>query len=258
MTSHTIVSKLYANLTTRVAELTQQGKQPHLAIVLVGDDPNSIIYVNTKRKRAEELGIDFALHRLDASASEEKVLELIDSLNDTESVNGIIVQLPLPDGLNTDKVINQVALKKDVDGLRNGSQYTPPTVRAIMELLSAYDVVVKDKKIVIVGNGRLVGAPLSKALLDLNLDVTICDQSTGDLRSCTLNADILVSATGQNHIITPAMVNEGVTIIDVDCDVDYEAVLNKVKAITPQKGGVGPLTVAFLLSNVVDAAQPVV
>ncbi len=255
MTSQTIVAKLYELLTEEIASLKADDITPTLAVVLVGEDPNSVTYVNIKGKQASELGIEFSLHKLDATVSQESIIEAIEQLNAEPSVSGIIVQLPLPDQIDTDKVLQAVLKEKDVDGLRTDSDFTPPTVSAITEILHSYDIDLEEKKIVIVGKGRLVGGPLIKRLKERNLDVTVCDESTGDLGACTINADILVSGTGQEHLIQPSMIKDGAVVIDVDKDVLYEQVLEKVGYITPQKGGVGPLTVAFLLSNVVDAAK---
>lgn len=256
MTSHTIISKLNEQLRATVNTLHQQGQQPHLAVVLVGHDPQSELYVSSIKKReAEDLGIGFSIHRLDSNASEERIIETIEQLNHEGSVTGIIVQLPLPQDIDTDRVLNSVSLAKDVDGLRTGSRFIPPTVSAILELLSAYDIDLSNKRIVVVGQGRLVGGPLLKELRRYKLDVTVCDESTTDLAACTINADILISATGEHHLIKPSMVKYGAVVIDVDHEVAYDEVIDKVGYITPQRGGVGPLTVTFLLSNVIEAAQ---
>lgn len=255
MSSRTVVEKIYTDLGAKVESLTAAGHQPTLGIVLVGHDPNSLAYIGMKQRRAEQLGIGFALHRLDEGASEEAILSVIDNLNKETSISGIIVQLPLPDHLNTDKILKAVAQEKDVDGLRPDSTFTPPTAAAILSLLHAYDIDLTGKRIVLVGQGRLVGGPLMTEFKAMKLDVTACDESTGDLGACTLQADILISGTGQRHLITPAMVRDGAVVVDVDQEVDYEAVQEKVSYITPQKGGVGPLTVAFLLYNVVTAAE---
>lgn len=254
MTSHTIVHKLYDQLHRKVEQLVQRGKVPQLAVVLVGHDPKSELYVSSiKQKRAHELGIDFTIHRLDATASEDKVIETIERLNQETAVTGIIVQLPLPQSINVDRVLNSVAPTKDVDGLHKQSRFTPPTVCAILHLLEAYDIELAGKQISIVGKGRLVGGPLLAELKRLKLNVTACDETITDLSTCTLGADILISATGQPHLIQPSLVKSGAVVIDVDCDVNYEAVAEKVRYITPQKGGVGPLTVACLLANIVEA-----
>lgn len=257
MTSRTIVEKRYADLRPRVEELVAADHTPHLAVVLVGHDPNSELYVSSiKQKRAQELGVEFTIHRLDANASEDRIMATITELNNQPSVTGIIVQLPLPENINVDRILNTVAPEKDVDGLGKNSQFLTPTVCAIMSLLEAYDIELAGKKISIVGKGRLVGGPLYNELKHLKLDVTACDESIGDnLGVCTLGADILISATGQPHLIQPALVKDGAVVIDVDCDVNYEAVLHKTSYITPQKGAVGPLTVACLLENVIEAAE---
>lgn len=256
MTSHTIVQKLYDELRPRIEALTEAGHQPALAVILIGHDPMSELYVSSiKQKQAENLGIDFTVHRFDENVAEEKIIGAIQQFNSQPAVSGLIIQLPLPEAVNTEEVLTAVALEKDVDGLRAGSQFVPPTVNAILELLEAYDIQLKDKKIVIVGRGRLVGSPLEKALKELKLDITVCDQTIEDLAGCTLNADILISATGESGLIKPPMVKDGAVVIDVDNDVVYDQIASKASAITPQKGGVGPLTVAFLLSNVVEAAE---
>jgi methylenetetrahydrofolate dehydrogenase (NADP+)/methenyltetrahydrofolate cyclohydrolase len=254
MSSRTIRHKIYDDLRGYIATLTEQGHKPTLGIVLVGDDPNSVAYVNVKQRQAEKLGMGFSLHRLDEQADDAAVLSVIDTLNKEATISGIIVQLPLPAHLDTDKILAAVAPEKDVDGLRTKSHFTPPTVRAILELLAAYDISLLGKNIVLVGVGRLVGGPLLQELKLLGHNVTTCDESTGDLGACTINADILVSATGQHHLIQPSMIKQGAVVIDVDHEVDYEKVLDKVGYITPQIGGIGPLTVAFLLSNTVSAA----
>lgn len=255
MTSHTITEKLYADLRHKVEEIVANGKQPSLAVVLVGHDPKSELYVSSiKQRRAQELGVDFTIHRLDQSVTQDTVLATIEKLNRESSVSGIIVQLPLPDQLDTDAILNAIDLKKDVDGLRSGTPYLPPTVAAIMQLFESYDIALTDKKITVVGKGKLVGAPLLSELKKLGLDVEACDEWTDDLVGKTVAADILISATGDPGIIKPEMVKEGAIVIDVDEDVEYEAVAPKTSYITPQRGAVGPLTVAFLLSNVIEAA----
>jgi methylenetetrahydrofolate dehydrogenase (NADP+)/methenyltetrahydrofolate cyclohydrolase len=255
MTSHTITEKLYADLKKKVEAILATGMQPSLAVVLVGHDPKSELYVSSiKQKRAEELGIEFTIHRLDQSVSQEAILETIEKLNAESSVSGIIVQLPLPEHLDTNAILNTIDSKKDVDGLRSGSPYLPPTVAAITQLFESYDIPLADKKITIVGKGRLVGAPLFDELKKLHLNVEACDEWTDDLVGKTVSADILISATGDPGLIKPEMVKDGAVVIDVDEDVHYETVAPKTSYITPQRGGVGPLTVAFLLSNVVEAA----
>lgn len=255
MTSHTLVAQLTEALKSRIAELTAQGHQPGLAVILVGHDPKSELYVSSiKQRQAEDLGISFTIHRFDELVNEATILETIERLNSELMVSGIIIQLPLPEQLDTNHLLNAIAEEKDVDGLRSGSPFLPPTVEAIMKLLEAYDIPLADKKIVIVGKGRLVGGPLYNELKALKLNVTACDQSIDDLSTCTLGADILISATGVPRLIKPAMIQDGAVIIDVDTDVMYDDIIDKVSYITPQKGGVGPLTVSILLSHVVEAA----
>lgn len=254
MTSQTIVAQIYVYLRKEIELLEGGGHKPALAVVLVGNDPNSLTYIAVKQKRAAEIGIGFTLHHLNQSASEETIVSIIEQLNSQGEISGIIVQLPLPNHLNAETILGAVDLTKDVDGLRSSSPFMPPTVLAILQLLQSYEIPLTGKKIVVVGKGRLVGAPLTAQLQRLRLDVTTCDEQTGDLAACTIGADILISATGEQHLIQPSMVKEGAVIIDIDEEVVYDQVLERVSYITPQKGGVGPLTVAFLLANVVSAA----
>lgn len=255
MTSRTLIERLYHHLQHHVEHLQAHDIKPKLGVVLVGSDPNSLTYVNIKQRQAEKLGIDFSLHRLDESASEATVMSVIEELNKEESVTGVIVQLPLPAHLNTDKILEAVAPEKDVDGLSSKSEFIPPMVLSVHSLLEGYDINVANKKIVIVGKGRLVGGPLLDFFKEDKLDVVACDKSTPDITALTTQADILISGTGVHHLIKADMVKEGAVVIDVDHEVDYEAVSEKVSYITPQTGGVGPLTVAFLLANVIEATD---
>lgn len=257
MTSHTIVANLTDGMKSQIARLTEAGFRPGLAVILIGHDPKSERYVSSiKQKQAENLGINFTIHRFDKNVSQERLLSAIDRLNKEPSVSGIIIQLPLPDHLEADKLLNAIVMEKDVDGLRIGSPFMPPTVEAILKLLEAYDIQLTDKKIVIVGKGRLVGGPLVAELKSLKLDVTACDQTIDDLTACTLGADILISATGVPNLLKPSMIQDGAVVIDADTDVVYDKILGKASYITPQKGGVGPLTVTYLLAHVVEAANP--
>lgn len=255
MTSDTLVAKLYADLQRVVNDLLRNGVKPKLAIVLVGNDSNSEIYVSVKQKRAEELGIGFELHHLAELVTEEEVIQTVAGLNANPAISGIIVQLPLPKHINTDNVLGAIVIEKDVDGLRSDSSFMPTTVKAIFTLLEEYDIELDNKNIVVVGKGRLVGGPLIEELAKRGLSVKICDRSTSDLKACTIEADILISATGQEHLIQPNMIKQGAVVIDVERDVTYDEVITKVSHITPHKGGIGPLTVALLLTNVVKAAQ---
>lgn len=255
MTSQKIVDAIYARLTSDIYNLSQLLIKPTLAVILVGDDSSSVTFVSIKQKQAEELGVGFKLHHLAPDSEEATVFNIIEELNNDPKVTGIIIQLPLPNHLNTDRTLQAVAREKDVDGLRADSPYTPPTVQAVLTLLREYNINLFGKKIVVVGKGRLVGGPLLAEFQKQRLHIAACDESTADLQACTVGADILISATGQERLIKPGMIKDGAVVIDVEREVDYEQVLDKVSYITPQKGGIGPLTVAFLLSNVVKAAK---
>ena len=232
-----------------------------MAVVLVGEDPASLAYVHAKEKQAARLDIEYKLFHLPGIASEKKVLELIENLNKNKYINGIIVQLPVPEGFDTDKVLSAIASDKDIDGFYS-QKFSSPTAKAILEILRFYDIDIKNKKVVIVGYGRLVGKSLAEMLKKEGIQPIICT-SNSDIASETIDADIIISATGIPHLIKPAMVSEKAVVIDAGTaeshgkirgDVDPK-IYEKVKAYTPTPGGVGPVTVACLMRNLVEAAE---
>jgi len=249
------------------------GRPPGLATVLVGDDKASAIYVRRKREACEEVGIRSFHHEPAGSVSQEELLELVGELNDSGEIDGILVQLPLPDQIEADAIVNAIDPDKDVDGLtpisagrlaRGEPGLVSCTPRGIMELLSATGVDPAGKEAVIVGRSNLVGKPLFSLLLSANATVTICHSRTRDLGEVCRRAEILVAAAGQPRLIGGDMVRPGATVIDVGTnrtddglvgDVDFDAAVEVAGAITPVPGGVGPMTIAMLLANTALAAR---
>jgi methylenetetrahydrofolate dehydrogenase (NADP+) / methenyltetrahydrofolate cyclohydrolase len=257
-----------------VEELTQSlGRPPGLATVLVGDDPGSKIYVTRKHEASEQAGIRSFEHEPDSSIAQDDLLELVAELNDADEIDGILVQLPLPEQIDAEAVIALLDPGKDVDGLtptnagllaRGGPGLVPATPRGVMELLAAAGVDPAGKEAVIVGRSNLVGRPLFSLMLGANATVTVCHSRTRDLGEVCRRAEILVAAAGRPRLIGAEMIREGATVIDVGInqtdeglvgDVDFEAAKEVAGAITPVPGGVGPMTIAMLLANTVEAAR---
>jgi methylenetetrahydrofolate dehydrogenase (NADP+) / methenyltetrahydrofolate cyclohydrolase len=263
-----LASRIRADLAGDVGELGEIG----LATILVGDDPASQIYIRLKHQAAEEAGIRAVDKRLPEETSQEELEELVEELNDDDSIDGILVQTPLPPHIDEPRVMRTIDPAKDVDGLHpfNAGQLffgsptlTPATPLGIMRLLEEYDVPVAGARAVVVGRSLIVGRPVAMLLLHANATVTICHSRTDDLARQTLDADILVVAVGQAGVVTPDMVKAGAAVIDVGMnrteaglagDVDPGA--GEVAALlTPVPGGVGPMTIALLLQNTVRAAR---
>jgi methylenetetrahydrofolate dehydrogenase (NADP+) / methenyltetrahydrofolate cyclohydrolase len=257
-----------------VAEVTAElGRPPGLATVLVGDDPASAVYVRNKRRFAEEVGIRSIHHEPDGDVSHDELIELVRSLNDDDEVDAILVQLPLPGQIDADAIVNAIDPAKDVDGLtpvsagllaRGEPRLVPCTPRGVMELLASAGVDPSGKEAVIVGRSNLVGRPLASLLLGANATVTICHSRTADLGEVCRRAEILIAAVGSPRLIGAEMIRPGATVIDVGTnrsdeglvgDVDFDAAVEVASAITPVPGGVGPMTIAMLLANTVQAAR---
>ena len=259
-------------LKEEVSALTTHGETIGLAVVLVGEDGASHVYVRNKINACKEIGITSTLVQLPESATEDEILTVVDNLNNRDDVHGIIVQLPLPSHVNTDNVLSAVNPAKDVDGchyVQKGKLWTgvpetlPCTPYGCIELLKHYNVEIAGKNAVVVGRSNLVGRPLAELLLRENATVTICHSKTKDLAEVTRRADILCVAIGKGKFVTADMVSDGAVVIDVGMnrdengklcgDVDYENVCNKCSYITPVPGGVGPMTVTMLMKNTVEA-----
>ena len=268
-----IAATVRARVAEEVAELKAAGVEPGLATVLVGEDPASHVYVRMKRKACEEAGIAAIHHEPPADVSAEELLSLLSDLNADPAVSGILLQLPLPSQLDADEMTAAIAPKKDVDGLTPISAgmlaqgrpgLVPCTPAGVMELLAHEGVELEGARAVVLGRSQLVGKPVAQLLLAANATVTHCHSRTKDLLSVCREADVLVAAVGRPGTVTGPMVGEGAVVIDVGTnrtddglvgDVDFESVADRASAITPVPGGVGPMTIAMLLSNTVRAAR---
>ena len=250
------------------------GVTPGLAVVIVGDDPASAVYVRNKHKACLDVGMYSEVHRLPAETSEETLLSLIAEMNGNEKLHGILVQLPLPRHIDEKKVIDAIAPEKDVDAFHPQNvgkimigdyDFLPCTPAGVMALLDAYGIEIAGKECVVIGRSNIVGKPQALLLLERNGTVTVCHSRTKDLATVTRRADILVAAVGKARFVTADMVKEGATVIDVGInrlpdgklvgDIDFENVVDKVHAITPVPGGVGPMTITMLLKNTLTAAR---
>jgi methylenetetrahydrofolate dehydrogenase (NADP+) / methenyltetrahydrofolate cyclohydrolase len=268
MDGATLAARIRQELKDEVAELGRIG----LATILVGDDPASDVYIRYKHRAADEVGIEAIDKRLPAATPEEEVLELVEELNNDESVDGILVQTPLPDHIEEARVMRTIEPIKDVDGLNPfsaGQLYlgqqtlAPATPLGVMLLLDEYRITMEGARAVVVGRSALVGKPLAMLLLQANATVTICHTRTQDLPGHTSEADILVAATGSPRLITADMVKPGATVVDVGITRAPEGLLGDVDPVvaevaaflTPVPGGVGPMTIAALLGNAVRAAR---
>lgn len=269
-------AKLKAGMAEQVATFPQKyGRVPHLVVILVGDDPGSQTYVRNKAKACELIGIRNTTIRMTADTQESVLLEEIARLNADDSVDGILVQLPLPKQISEPKVIEAIAESKDVDGFHplntaglwqkrpNSSCTVPCTPKGIIQLLDAAGVEISGKRAVVLGRSQIVGLPVAKLLLDRNATVTICHSRTADLPSVTREADILVVAIGKAKFVTGDMVKEGAAVMDVGMDldpetgklcgdVDFASVEPKAGVISPVPGGVGPMTICCLMQNTIE------
>lgn len=250
------------------------GFAPGLAVIIVGEDPASQVYVRNKARACEEVGFYSEVHRLPEDTKEEDLLALIDKLNTDEKIHGILVQLPLPKHLNETELLLRISPEKDVDGfhpynvgqLTIGNPVFPPcTPAGILELLRRYGIDPDGKRCVVVGRSNIVGKPMALLLMEANGTVTVCHRHTKNTEALTREADILVSAVGRAHFLTADMVKEGAVVIDVGMnrdengklcgDVDFDDVAPKCSYITPVPGGVGPMTITMLLKNTLKSAQ---
>lgn len=260
-------------LAIKVQNLSKKEVIPRLVVILVGEDSASEIYVRNKHRQATEIGIQSDTIRLPATISQKKLLQQVDELNHDASVDGILIQLPLPEHLDETELLARILPEKDVDGFHlqnvgrlwsNQSGLVPATPAGIMALLAAYEVPVAGQHAVVVGRSRIVGRPMAAMLLNADATVTLAHSKTKNLADLTQQADILIVAVGQPHLITKDMVKPGAVVIDVGMnrleghltgDVDYESVKEIAGAVTPVPGGVGPMTIAALLAQTVAIAE---
>lgn len=257
---------------TQTQKILADGGSITLAVIIVGDDPASRVYVNNKKKACEFVGFKSEEYALPAQTTQDELMELIKTLNNRADVNGILCQLPLPKHLDEKLVIEAISQKKDVDAFHTSNvgkimigeyDFLPCTPAGVMELLAFYDIDVEGKNCVVIGRSNIVGKPMAMLLLHKNGTVTITHSRTKDLSSVTKNADILVCAIGKAKFVTADMVKDGAVVIDVGMnrdengklcgDVDFDAVADKTSYITPVPGGVGPMTISMLMKNTLKA-----
>ena len=269
-----ISTDIKEELKVKAAALKEQGKEACLAVILVGNDPASTVYVGNKKKACEYVGIRSLSYELPEDTSEGELLELIAKLNADTSVNGILVQLPLPKQINEDKVISAISPDKDVDGFHPTSVgnlcigrkgFVSCTPAGIIQLLKRSGVEMAGKECVIIGRSNIVGKPMALLMLRENATVTVCHSRTKDLKEITKRADILIVAIGKPKFITADYVKEGAVVIDVGIhrgeggklcgDVKFDEVCEHTSMITPVPGGVGPMTIAMLMNNCIQSAE---
>ena len=269
-----VAKKIREELQEEVAKLKDKGIIPKLAVILVGDDPASKIYVRNKNKACEKIGIEFEEHFFSSDISQTKLDECIDSLNANKEINGILLQYPIPKHLDVDEAFRRISPEKDVDGfnpINVGKLYLGQdtfiscTPYGIMKMLEHYNINPEGKHAVVIGRSNIVGKPMAQCLLKANSTVTICHSKTQNLKEITKQADILVAAIGKPKFVTEEMIKNKSVVIDVGInrledgsivgDVDFENVSKKANYISPVPGGVGPMTITMLLNNVVKATK---
>jgi methylenetetrahydrofolate dehydrogenase (NADP+)/methenyltetrahydrofolate cyclohydrolase len=266
--------KLRGEVAERAAALKAEGITPGLAVVLVGDNPASQVYVRNKVKACEDNGLHSVLEKYDASMTEAELLARVDALNQDPSIHGILVQLPLPAHIDSQKVIEAISPAKDVDGFHIASAgalmtgmpgFWPCTPYGCMKMLESIGYDLKGKHAVVIGRSNIVGKPMALMLLAKDATVTVCHSRTADLKAQTLQADVIVAAVGKRNVLTADMVKPGAVVLDVGMnrndegklcgDVDFEGVKEVAGYITPVPGGVGPMTITMLLVNTIEAAE---
>lgn len=269
-----VSAKVRANVAKETEELKGKGVSVGLAVVIVGNDPASRVYVNNKKKACTEVGFISREYALPEETTQQELLDLVNELNNDKEINGILVQLPLPKHLDEKQVIEAISPMKDVDAFNavnvgkimiGDYDFLPCTPAGVMEMLKEYDIDPKSKNCVVIGRSNIVGKPMAMLLLHKHGTVTICHSRTVNLKEICANADILVAAIGKAKFVTADMVKEGAVVIDVGMnrdengklcgDVDFENVKDKAEAITPVPGGVGPMTIAMLMKNTLKAAK---
>lgn len=269
-----LAKRIREELKIQCDELKKQGIKPKLAVIMVGNNPASKVYVKSKSKACDEIGIEYEEHLLEETTTQQELNQLIEKLNNTEEVNGILLQSPLPEHLDIDIAFKTISYRKDVDGftpssigklVMGGDTFISCTPYGVIKMLEEYNIDLTGKDVVIIGRSNIVGKPLSQCCLAKNATVTICHSKTKDLKKHTLRADILIAAIGKAKFVTKDMVKEGAVVIDVGInrneegklvgDVDFENVEKIASYITPVPGGVGPMTIAMLMNNVIKATK---
>ena len=269
-----VSAKVREDLKLEVDNFKKEGINPKLAVIMVGNDPASKVYVRNKNKACEEIGIEYEEFLLGEETTMEELLNVIDNLNKNQNIDGILLQSPIPKHLDINKAFRAILPEKDVDGfhpinagkLSIGEKcFVPCTPHGVVKIIEEYNIETEGKNVVIVGRSNIVGKPLIQCMLQKNATVTVCHSKTRNLEEFTRKADILIVAIGKQKFITENMVKEGVVVIDIGInrneegklvgDVDFDSVSKKASYITPVPGGVGPMTVAMLMENVVEAAK---
>ncbi len=269
-----LAKKVRGNLKEECEELKKQGINPKLAVIMVGDNPASKVYVRNKNKACNEVGIEYEEHLLDETTTQEELNSLIKKLNDIKEVSGILLQSPVPKHLDINQAFKAITYRKDVDGFTPSSvgklvigedTFISCTPFGVMKMFEEYDIDLTGKDVVIIGRSNIVGKPLAQCCLAKNATVTVCHSKTKNLKEHTKRADILIAAIGKGKFVTKDMVKEGAVVIDVGInrteegklvgDVDFDEVEKIASYITPVPGGVGPMTVAMLMNNVIKAAR---
>ncbi|EDN9143458.1 bifunctional methylenetetrahydrofolate dehydrogenase/methenyltetrahydrofolate cyclohydrolase FolD [Listeria monocytogenes] len=269
-----LAKEIQQKVTREVAELVKEGKKPGLAVVLVGDNQASRTYVRNKQKRTEEAGMKSVLIELPENVTEEKLLSVVEELNEDKTIHGILVQLPLPEHISEEKVIDTISYDKDVDGFHpvnvgnlfiGKDSFVPCTPAGIIELIKSTGTQIEGKRAVVIGRSNIVGKPVAQLLLNENATVTIAHSRTKDLPQVAKEADILVVATGLAKFVKKDYIKPGAIVIDVGMDrdennklcgdVDFDDVVEEAGFITPVPGGVGPMTITMLLANTLKAAK---
>lgn len=269
-----LAKEIRENLKKEAEKLRDKGIIPHLAVIMVGDNDASKVYVRNKSRACEEIGIEFKEYLLPNTTKQSELIELIKKLNEDKKVNGILLQSPIPKPLNIQKAFNTISPEKDVDGFNpynvgnlciGQDGFIPCTPLGIMKMFEKYNIDIDGKKVAIIGRSNIVGKPMAQCMLAKNATVTICHSRTRELKKEVKDADIIISASGKRNIVTSDMVKDEVVIIDVGMnrndegklcgDVDFEKIKEKASYITPVPGGVGPMTIAMLMENVIKATK---
>ena len=269
-----LAKKIRASLKIECEELKQKNIKSKLAVIMVGDDPASKVYVRNKSRACEDVGIEYEEYLLDSKITQKELIELIEKLNNDKTVNGILLQSPIPKSLDINEAFRIILPEKDVDGFNpinvgklclNQETFVSCTPYGIMKMFEEYDIDLTGKNVTILGRSNIVGKPLIQCCLNKNATVTVCHSKTKDLKEHTKNADIVISAIGKAKFVTADMIKDGAVVIDVGInrdesgkivgDVDFEKVSSKASYITPVPGGVGPMTIAMLMNNVIKATK---
>lgn len=269
-----LAKKIRKDLKVECEELKRQGINPKLAVIMVGNNPASKVYVKNKSRACDEIGIEYEEHLLEETTTQQEINELIKKLNNIKEVHGILLQSPLPKHLDINQAFKTISYRKDVDGftpssvgklVMGGDTFISCTPYGVMKMFEEYGIDLTGKDVVIIGRSNIVGKPLSQCCLAKNATVTICHSRTKDLKTHTKRADIVIAAIGKAKFVTADMIKEGAVVVDVGInrdeegklvgDVDYEKVEKIASYITPVPGGVGPMTIAMLMHNVIKAAK---